>query len=65
MVMKICDIFGQVRSVELVEENGRFRGTVVVDYATENDAKRAFSKIMGTQIGDQLLYVKKITPSAA
>jgi len=42
MVRKICEVFGQVKTVELIKDaTGRFRGIVNVEFSTEMEAKRA------------------------
>lgn len=55
-------MFGQVKSIETnLDETGAFSGTVVVEYETELEAKRASSQMMGFNIEDKVLFVKKLT----
>lgn len=61
MVRKICEVFGQVKTVELMKDaTGRFRGIVNVEFSTEMEAKRAQSSMMGFKIEDCILEVKKL-----
>ena len=67
MIQKICEIFGKVRSIDKIKDplSGKFKGTVHIEYTTENEAKYAFSKMMGLKIEEDRLFVKKITSISA
>ena len=61
VIKTLCSEFGTVTSVELIkDEAGKFNGEVYVDFDTEFQAKEAFSKMMGLEIGKKVLYVKKV-----
>lgn len=57
-------VSGKVEKVEMVmdEQTGQFGGNANVDFESENDAKQAFNKMMGLQVKNKYLYVKKCLP---
>jgi hypothetical protein len=64
MIRRICEVFGNVKDVELVMDSHseRFTGIVNVEFSSENEAKRASSAMMGLGVGDCVLDVRKIAP---
>ena len=64
-IKKICEVFGEVVNLELITDpnSGYFTGNVNVDFATEIEARRAHSSMMGFKIEDCVLDVKKVTPA--
>lgn len=57
MIQKICEVFGSVRTIELIKDpiKNKFRGTVHVEYATEIEAQRAHNCMIGLKIEDDVL----------
>jgi len=51
-------------SLELIldKSSGKFTGEALVDFTSENEAKIAFSSMMGLQVDKKYLYVKKMQP---
>ena len=51
-------------NVELLTDKhtGKFNGSANVDFESEAEAKLAFSSMMGIQVGQNVLYVKKCQP---
>ena len=63
LIFELCNCFGKVTAVELVKAiNGKFDGSAYVDFESEFEAKQAFSSMMGLQVGQKYLYVKKMQP---
>lgn len=62
MIRKICEVFGSVKEIELVVDphTGKFSGVVNVEFGSESEAKRASSAMMGFQVEDCVLDVRKM-----
>lgn len=62
MIRKICEVFGSVKEIELVVDphSGKFSGVVNVEFGSESEAKRASSAMMGFQVEDCVLDVRKM-----
>lgn len=59
----MCKIYGNVVSVEMIKDSQNlFNGSCNVDFESEFEAKKAFSSMMGLQVGQKYLYVKKAQP---
>ena len=67
MMQTICEVFGTVKNIDIIKDpiTSQFKGTVHVEFSTENEAKNAHSSMMGLKIEDQVLFVKKITSISA
>lgn len=67
MITKICEVFGKVKSVDLLKDTatGEFRGTVNVEYENEMDAKKGLTGMMGLKVEDSILFVKRLTTISA
>eukprot|EP00349_Pseudokeronopsis_sp_Brazil_P002404 CAMPEP_0202956210 /NCGR_PEP_ID=MMETSP1396-20130829/742_1 /ASSEMBLY_ACC=CAM_ASM_000872 /TAXON_ID= /ORGANISM="Pseudokeronopsis sp., Strain Brazil" /LENGTH=187 /DNA_ID=CAMNT_0049673129 /DNA_START=696 /DNA_END=1262 /DNA_ORIENTATION=+ len=61
--MKICEVFGKVRSVDLLKDTatGEFRGQVHVEYENEPDAKKGYMGMLGLNVEEGVLFVKRLT----
>jgi len=61
MITEICNVFGQVKHVELQNDplTGKFTGDILVLYSTPNDAKKALSGMTGLKVEDSILLTKK------
>jgi splicing factor U2AF 65 kDa subunit len=66
MIMKICEVFGKVKSVDLLKDpaTGEFKGQIHVEYIDEVEAKKGHTGMMGLKVGEGLLYVKRLTTIA-
>lgn len=66
MILQICEVFGKVKTVDLLKDpaTGEFKGQVHVEYMDEVEAKKAHTGMIGFQIGDSILYVKRLTTIA-
>jgi RNA recognition motif-containing protein len=62
LIRELCDYFGKVTSVELIHDQNTkmFSGNAYVEFDSEFEAKKAFSSMMGLQVGSKVLYVKKL-----
>ncbi len=60
---KICEVFGKVNTIELLNDPNldRFTGIVNVEFCSELDAKRAYQGMMGLKLDDCVLDVKKVS----
>jgi hypothetical protein len=67
MIMKICEVFGKVKNIDLVKDTitGEFKGTVHVEYDSEMDAKKGYNGMLGLKIDDSILFVKRLTTISA
>jgi splicing factor U2AF subunit len=67
MIQKISEVFGKVKSVDLLKDpvTGEFKGQVHIEYMDEVDAKKGHTGMMGLQIGEGLLFVKRLTTLSA
>ena len=52
MISKICQVFGKVKSIDLLKDpsTGEFRGQVHVEYETEQDAKKGYNGMLGLKV---------------
>merc|ERR1711920_674622 len=64
LIFDLCSCFAKVSKVELLtdKETDKFNGYANVDFESEVEAKQAFSSMMGLQVGQKYLYVKKCQP---
>ena len=67
MILKICDVFGQVKNIDMIKDpiTSEFKGTVHVEFSTEAEAKNANSNMMGLKIENKHIFIKKITSISA
>ena len=57
LIEELCSLYGKVTFVQLVHD-----GEAVVEFSTETEAKHALQQIMGMQVDNKVLYVKKMQP---
>jgi splicing factor U2AF subunit len=62
MILKICEVFGKVRAVDLLKDpaTGEFKGQVHVEYTDEIEAKKGHTGMMGLKVGEGILFVKRL-----
>ena len=67
MIQQICEVFGKVKSVDLLKDpaTGEFRGQVHIEYETEHDAKKGYTGMMALKVSDSVLFVKRMTTISA
>lgn len=66
MIMKICEVFGKVKTLDLLKDpaTSEFKGQIHVEYTDEIEAKKAHTGMMGLNIGEGVLFVKRLTTLA-
>ena len=64
-IREVLSVLGNVKTVEKIIEqsSGTYKGQAYVEYATEEETRKAMNLIMGMKIGDNVLLVKRLSSS--